>query len=454
MSAKSNRRSPRKPTPPPKPYEGFPLSPHASGKYQKMIKGKIYYFGAWAKREQGEWKLIEDGWVSAEAEFKAHKAKQDKANKAKAKAEEEAELERRKAELEKRAAEQEVRVERVEELRKEVELLTDAEEGPLRLAKLCNVFLDKKRKQMERKELTQETYDDYERATDLLLDVLGKDQIVGELKPANFSDVRAAMADKWESPVRITKFITMTRTMFKVAYENEWIEAIPNYGTDFKRPPTKRFKEYKNEGGDRHFTRSEVLRLLHGGWVEHKNGKRGRVAPTAQMRAMILLGVNCGFGNRDIAMVPVTAFNLKGRFVRFPRPKTGVERECPLWPETIDAIAAVIAERPETNHANLFITKYGNPWAHGKTDAIKKPFGNLLKALQINGRRSLGFYSLRHTFATVGMELNDRDAVKGLLGHTDPEMVARYNHGQVPFKRRVDVVNYVRKWLSIARITR
>ena len=114
-----------------------------------------------------------------------------------------------------------------------------------------------------------------------------------------------------------------------------------------------------------------------------------------------------------------------------------MDRECPLWPETIKAIEEVIVARPDTNCEALFVTKYGNPWVQGKTDAIQKPFGNLLKALSINGRRNIGFYTLRHTFATIGMELNDRDAVKGLLGHTDTEMVARYNHKQVPLKRRL-----------------
>ena len=125
-----------------------------------------------------------------------------------------------------------------------------------------------------------------------------------------------------------------------------------------------------------------------------------------------------------------------------------------MWPETVRAIEDVLAERPKTDCTTLFVTKYNRPWYQGKTDAIKKPFGIRLKSLGIDGRRSIGFYALRHTFATVGMEFGDRDAVKSLLGHTDPEMVARYNHGQVPLKRRQAVVAHVRKWLSIARKAR
>ncbi len=33
---------------PPKPYPGFPLTPHPNGQWCKKILGKIHFFGAWA----------------------------------------------------------------------------------------------------------------------------------------------------------------------------------------------------------------------------------------------------------------------------------------------------------------------------------------------------------------------------------------------------------------------
>jgi len=64
------------------------------------------------------------------------------------------------------------------------------------------------------------------------------------------------------------------------------------------------------------------------------------------MQAMVLLGVNCGFGNTDVASHPRSAIDLERGWVEFPRPKTEINRRVPLWPETVDILRAAIEIRP------------------------------------------------------------------------------------------------------------
>src|SRR6266478_3804253 len=55
----SSDTSPGKPA---KPYEGFPLFPHATGRWCKKIRGRLVYFGK-----------VADGWEPALAKYDAEK---------------------------------------------------------------------------------------------------------------------------------------------------------------------------------------------------------------------------------------------------------------------------------------------------------------------------------------------------------------------------------------------
>ena len=76
-------------------------------------------------------------------------------------------------------------------------------------------------------------------------------------------------------------------------------------------------------------------------------------AASPQIKAMILLGVNAGFGCTDCATLPLQPLIFKGGWVNYPRPRTGVARRCPFSPETIDAIKAAIKHRPRSRRTIL-----------------------------------------------------------------------------------------------------
>jgi integrase len=152
------------------------------------------------------------------------------------------------------------------------------------------------------------------------------------------------------------------------------------------------------------------------------------------MRAMILLGINCGFGNADCGNLRLAARDLERGIIDFPRPKTGIGRRCILWPETTAALKEALAKRPEPkseDHAGLvFITKYGDAWVHDTSESpVSYEMGKLLRRLGINGRTGLGFYTLRHTFRTGADEAGDQPAADFIMGHEVPHMSAVHRAG-------------------------
>jgi integrase len=164
---------------------------------------------------------------------------------------------------------------------------------------------------------------------------------------------------------------------------------------------------------------------------------------------MILLGINAGFGNSDCGNLPLAAVDLEKGWVDYPRPKTGIERRCPLWLETVQALREVLARRKEPKAAEdallFFVTKYGFGWAKDIADSpITKETAKLLRKLDIDGHRN--FYALRHTFRTIADEAKDQPAADFIMGHESPHMSTVYRE-RISDERLKAVTDHVRKWL-------
>ena len=70
----------------------------------------------------------------------------------------------------------------------------------------------------------------------------------------------------------------------------------------------------------------------------------------------------------------------------------------------------------------------------------------LLRRLGINGRKGLGFYTLRHTFRTVADGAKDQPAADHIMGHEVAHMSSVYREG-IADERLKAVAEYVRGWL-------
>src|SRR5262249_38273131 len=95
----------------------------------------------------------------------------------------------------------------------------------------------------------------------------------------------------------------------------------------------------------------------------------------------------------------------------------------------------------------VFLTAQGRSWH--KEDASSPAcfkVGTLLKALGINGRKGLGFYTLRHTFRTVADEAKDQPAADLLMAHARDDMASFYRE-TISDERLRAVTDHVRAWL-------
>lgn len=391
-----SRRARKSATTPKKPYPSFPLGPHPSGKWQKKIRGKVYYFGNWARRVNGKLVRVEgDGWKDA---LDLYKAQADDLHAGRA---------------------------------------PRSKTGDdYTLKDLCNEFLTAKQRKLDAAEIVPQTLTDYKQITDMLIKQFGSDRLVDDLAAADFEALRAKFAESW-GPARLGNAITRVRTIFKYGYASGRMTVDPaqRYGSEFKKPSMSVMRRHRAAAGPKMFEPHEIQALLK--------------CASVPMAAMILLGVNCGFGNHDCATLPESALDLESGWVDFPRPKTGIPRRCPLWPETVTALRKAIAKRTAPKPAAkgfVFTTSRGNRWlSNGVAITVAVGFGELMKNAGVH-RRGRGFYALRHTFRTVADESRDLVAANLVMGHADHSMGAAYTE-RIDDERLVSVTDHVRAWL-------
>jgi len=201
---------------PKKPYPDFPLTPHASGAWQKKIRGKIFYFGKWGKRVNGKLVRIPgDGWEEALDEYK--KVADD------------------------------LHAGRTPRVR------TDG----LTVAELCNRFLTAKLQLRDAGEISVRMFDEYKATTDRLVSTFGKTRLVDDLAADDFEQLRDAMAKLW-TPVRLGNEIQKVRTVFKYALESGAMEKPVRYGPQFKKPSASVMRRHKAKSGERMLEADEI----------------------------------------------------------------------------------------------------------------------------------------------------------------------------------------------------
>jgi len=320
------------------------------------------------------------------------------------------------------------------------------------VADVANEFLNWKRELRDNGELSPRSFIDHQRTCAIVVAAFGRDRIAADLAPDDFAKLRKSLA-KTRGAIALSNEVQRTRSIFKFSYEAGLLDRPLRFGPQFKRPQAKVIRAHRHAGGLRMFEADEIHALLNAAGV--------------QMRAMILLAINGGLGNSDLSLMPLEALDLDGRWLDWPRPKTAIPRRIPLWSETVDAIREWLDKRkqPKVECAEplVFVTKRGGSWHKDTPDnPLSNEFAKLQDAIDRAAakeakergehpppkmrRRGRGFYSLRHSFATVAGETLDQIAVDGIMGHVDASMAVRYRE-RIGDDRLRAVVEHVHAWL-------
>jgi integrase len=374
---------------PAKPYPEFPLYSHKSGRWAKKIRGRTHYFGPWRDPHGALRRYLSE-----------------------------------KDDLE--AGRQPQRV------------------GPgvsdaLTVEQMVFRFLDAKKLKVLSGEMVEGTWKLYEMFGDRMIRVFGANTPVESLGPPDFQRYRTDLQKTHKTLESIKGALCKTKAIFNWAGPGingqGYIERIPRFGDAFRPPSRSALDRQREEQGPRVFTAEQIRAMVD--------------AARPSLKAMIFLGINCGFGNTDCAKLVIGKLDLAGGWATFARTKNAIKRRNPLWPETVEALRAALKSRKpprDTSYATrVFITKYGQPF---RGCAIGFEFEKLAATLGLS-RGEADFYDLRRTCASIGVQVKDDNAVRTILGHKRPstDMLGVYNRLGVGDERLKAVTDHIRRWL-------
>ncbi len=199
------------------------------------------------------------------------------------------------------------------------DLLAGRNPGPrdgVTIEQLVNNFLADCAARVESAELQPRTLADYNSICNRVLKVLGHNSTIESLRPEDFTRLKSNFA-KTHGPVALLGDITRVRRLFNFG------GIQPAYGTCFAKPSSAVLRRDRSTKPKKLFAAAEIIAMID--------------KATPMMKAMIYLGINCGFGPDDCARLEPK--HVKAGWHHLPRHKTGIDRRCPLWKETQQAIS-------------------------------------------------------------------------------------------------------------------
>ena len=284
--------------------------------------------------------------------------------------------------------------------------------GSMTLKSLCNIYLQYQQSRVTSAEITVRHYADQISCLRKFMSFIGQHHKINEISTLDLQNYKRRLKRAYNSAHRINLNISIMKTMFHWAKKNDMLDYIPNIDA---------ISSAKIIHKQRHvFTSKQIHQLFD--------------LADVQMKAMIWLGLNCGFGCTDCAELKWSNLDLVTGRVKLARGKTGVSRDLPLWPETIQSLenipkSAKLVFSSPGNKPLIRTTCQINKDGSGKysnINLVTSRFCKLMKKAAIRAPKGTGFYTLRRTAATIAARSGDPFAVQRLLGHANLKMATRY----------------------------
>lgn len=302
---------------------------------------------------------------------------------------------------------------------------------------MANRFLERRADLVAKGEKSAGQFARYRAAVKFILSNIDRHARIADLTPQNFTKLRDKIPGGLVNKSNVVRDI---RTMFH--WGQKHFDVLPRYGDEFDKPGKRAIRMAATQ---RELWRPEEIRALLAG---------SRPA----LRAFIFLGINCGFGQTDCSGFNRAVFDLTIHWM--PRGKTGIDRRCPFWPETISAICNY--QRPEPKlgmESRFFVTDRGAAWVSetitldeggaiekvAYKDNISQELKKLCVALGIKYRP---FYTFRHTFRSVADQVPDTTAINCIMGHAAGGMREVYTQLMGDGMRRLKTItDHIHAWL-------
>jgi len=291
-------------------------------------------------------------------------------------------------------------------------LIQKASNGKMTLKQLCDLYLQYQHSRVLAGNLTPKHYNDQIDSLNRLMSFLGQGCKIESISTLDLQNYKRRLQGAYGSVHRLNLHISIMKAMFHWARRKDILETIPNIDA-ISRGRIVHQEKFT-------FNSEQISKLLS--------------VADVKMQAMIRLGLNCGFGCTDCGQLKWKDLDFENSRVKLARNKTGVPRNFPLRPETIQALKEV----PRLGQL-VFYTSKGHLWIRTLTktkgdgerkytsvNRITSRFSKLLKKAEIHAPKGTGFYALRRTAATIAASSGDPFAVQRLLGHVDLTMATRY----------------------------